>query len=140
MADSSVPPTVAPYIAYENPAKAIEWLVNTFGFTTLGLFDDGQGNVYHAELKIGDHGLIMINPANAGLRLGEPRALGAATAGTFVRVETDTEVDALHARAVAGGAEILLPPESKPHDSYEFTCQDPQGHVWTIATYRTALG
>ena len=43
MADSSVPPTVAPYIAYENPAKAIEWLVNTFGFTTLGVFDDGRG-------------------------------------------------------------------------------------------------
>ncbi|QKW14695.1 VOC family protein [Verrucosispora sp. NA02020] len=140
MADSSVPPTVAPYIAYENPAKAIEWLVNTFGFTRLGVFDDGQGNVYHAELKIGDHGLIMINPANGDLRLGEPRALGAATAGTFLRVETDTEVDALHERAVAGGAEILLAPESKPHDSYEFTCQDPQGHVWTIATYRTALG
>ena len=107
MADSSVPPTVAPYIAYENPAKAIEWLVNTFGFTTLGVFDDGQGNVYHAELKIGDHGLIMINPANGDLRLGEPRALGAATAGTFLRVETDTEVDALHERAVAGGARLL---------------------------------
>ncbi|GIJ79624.1 Uncharacterized conserved protein PhnB, glyoxalase superfamily [Micromonospora phaseoli] len=140
MADSSVPPTVAPYIAYQNPAKAIEWLVNTFGFTTLGVFDDGAGNVYHAELRIGEHGLIMINPANDGLRLGEPLALGAATAGTFVRVETDTEVDDIHGRAVAAGAEILLAPESKPHDSYEFTCRDPQGHVWTFATYRTALG
>ena len=140
MADSSAPPTVAPYIAYENPAKAIDWLVNTFGFTSLAVYDDGAGNVYHAELRVGEHGLIMINPANEMLRVGEPLALGAASAGTFVRVETDTEVDELHDRAVAGGAEILLAPESKPHDSYEFTCRDPQGHVWTFATYRTALG
>lgn len=140
MADASIAPTVAPYIAYENPAKAIEWLIDTFGFTKLAVFDDGQGNVYHAELQVGDHGLIMINGANSTLRISEPLALGAASAGTFVRRETAAEVDELHRKAVAAGAEILLEPEAKPHDSYEFTCRDLQGHVWTFATYRTSLG
>ncbi|WP_018811288.1 VOC family protein [Salinispora pacifica] len=140
MVDGSVAPTVAPYLAYEDPAKAIEWLINTFGFTKLAVFDDGQGHVYHAELQVGEQALIMINGANSALRIGEPLSLGAASAGTFVRRETDTEVRELHRRAVAAGAEILLEPEVKPHDSYEFTCRDPQGHVWTFATYRTNLG
>ncbi|WP_018216113.1 VOC family protein [Salinispora vitiensis] len=140
MVDGSVAPTIAPYLAYEDPAKAIEWLINTFGFTELAVFDDGQGNVYHAELQVGHQALIMINGANSALRIGEPSTLGAASAGTFVRRETDTEVNELHRRAVAAGAEILLEPEVKPHDSYEFTCRDPQGQVWTFATYRTSLG
>ena len=139
MTDAPMSPTVAPYLAYADPAKAIDWLVNTFGFTSLAIFADGAGSVYHAELKIGERGLIMINGANPALRVNDPQALGSASAGTFVRVDSDAEVDRIHARAVAGGAAILLAPETKPHESYEFTCRDPQGHVWTFATYKTSL-
>lgn len=50
----------------------------------LAVFDDGQGNVYHAELQVGDQALIMINGVNSALRVGEPLTLGAASAGAFV--------------------------------------------------------
>ena len=83
-------------------AKAIDWLANHFGFTSLAVFDDGAGTVYHAELKIGERGLIMINGANPTLRVSDPQALGSASAGTFVRVDSDAEVDRIHANAVAG--------------------------------------
>lgn len=79
----------------------------------LAVFDDGQGNVYHAELQVGGQALIMINGVNSALRIGEPLTLGAASAGTFVRRETDTEVKELHRKAVAADAEILLEPEGR---------------------------
>ena len=46
----------------------------------------------------------------------------------------DAGVDAICARAV--GAIIVTEPYDTPYGSREFSCRDPEGHVWSVGTYR----
>jgi len=39
------------------------------------------------------------------------------------------------ARAVAAGAEILLPLEDADYGGRGYSCRDPEGHVWNFGTY-----
>jgi uncharacterized glyoxalase superfamily protein PhnB len=45
------------------------------------------------------------------------------------------DADAVHARAVAAGAEIIRPLQDTPYGSREFALRDPEGHSWSIGTY-----
>ena len=42
--------------------------------------------------------------------------------------------DVHFARAVAAGAEILIPIESKPYGGRGYTCKDPEGYVWAFGS------
>ncbi len=44
--------------------------------------------------------------------------------------------DALHDRAVAGGAEIVMGLTDQDYGSREFAARDPHGNVWCFGTYR----
>jgi uncharacterized glyoxalase superfamily protein PhnB len=46
--------------------------------------------------------------------------------------------DALHRRAVAAGAEIVMPLTDQAYGSREFAARDPEGNVWCCGTYRPA--
>ena len=48
--------------------------------------------------------------------------------------------DALHDRAVAGGAEIVMGLTDQDYGSREFAARDPHGNVWCFGTYRPGLG
>ncbi len=54
-----------PYLFYENPAAAIDWLSNAFGFTERFRLSMPNGVVAHAELELGQ-GVVMA--ATAKLR------------------------------------------------------------------------
>jgi uncharacterized glyoxalase superfamily protein PhnB len=140
MSNSTDAPIVTPYLCYGDPGKAIDWLVEAFGFTKLAAYDDGAGNIVHAELRVGDRGMLMISPANPTLGMGDPQRLTATSVGIFVRLAGKEEVDRVHAGAVAAGATVLLDLEEKSHGSYEFTCHDLAGHVWTFGMYNPGLG
>src|ERR1700741_3949048 len=119
MSDSTDAPVVTPYLCYGDPAKAIDWLVEAFGFTKLAAYDDGAGNIVHAELRIGDRGMLMISPESTALGLRDPQRLTATSTGILVRLDSKEAVDRLHAQAVAAGATVLLDLEEKSHGSYE---------------------
>ncbi len=57
-----------------------------------------------------------------------PRALG------VVYVVT-ADVDALHDRAVAAGAEIVVALHDTDYGSRDFTARDPEGARWSFGTY-----
>jgi uncharacterized glyoxalase superfamily protein PhnB len=57
---------------------------------------------------------------------------GIETRGTYVVVP---DADAVHARAVAAGAEIIRPLQDTPYGSREFAVRDPEGHSWSVGTY-----
>jgi uncharacterized glyoxalase superfamily protein PhnB len=54
------------------------------------------------------------------------------TAGAYV---VTADVDALHARAVAAGAEILEGPVDREYGSRDFIARDPEGNLWSFGTY-----
>lgn len=46
-----------------------------------------------------------------------------------------SDIEAVHARAKAAGAKMLLGLEDRGYGGKAFTCADPEGHVWHVGTF-----
>ena len=51
--------TVTPYLVIKNAAKAIEFYKEAFGATECMRLSTPDGNVMHAEIKIGDSQIML---------------------------------------------------------------------------------
>ena len=122
--------TVYPNLLYRDADAAIEWLERALGFGQGELHRDEQGNVGHAELRLGS-AIVMLGTAGAGR---EPfRSLRAGGALVYCAVD---DVDALFERAQAARADIPLEPSDTDYGSCDFTVRDPEGNLWAFGTYR----
>ena len=125
---------VAPYLLYEDASSVIEYLTKAFGFELRHTATGGSGGM-HAELLIGEDGLVMLGQAGKGF--SSPRTLGVYPA-SMVHVYVD-DVDALHARAQEAGAEITEL-EMSPVGDRRFNATDPEGQLWVFAQRVEASG
>lgn len=114
--------SVHPILQYVDPDAALAWLEEAFGFEPLGITRDDDGRVRHAELRAGG-GVVMISGGDA--RKGQG----------WVYVALD-EVDSVHDRAVAAGAEITMALTDQDYGSRDFGAQDLEGNDWAFGTYR----
>jgi uncharacterized glyoxalase superfamily protein PhnB len=116
----SVPAAVViPVLAYEDVAEASRWLCEVFGF--------------RQRLRIGDHRVQLVYSEGAVILTAraEPASNESmATHSVHVRIE---DADRHHARAVAGGAQILHPPTDYPYGERQYGAEDPGGHRWTFS-------
>ncbi len=128
--------SVMPYLTYDDPNAALEWLKKAFGVEEIALTTGPQGEIVHAELKIGT-GIILLTGANGNgvLPMGSPRSLPHSHQGVFVRIDGAKNVDKHHDQAVSAGAKVLMPLQDMPWGSREYTCQDVEGHIWSFGTY-----
>jgi uncharacterized glyoxalase superfamily protein PhnB len=118
--------TVVPILVYEDVAKAIEWLCDTFGFKERLRASLPDGSVVHAQLSI-DEGAIML-----GRQGGEFRAPRPNEVSQYVTVHVDDLVKHFdHARQ--RGASILKSPTDMPFGERQYTVEDPWGHRWTFS-------
>jgi uncharacterized glyoxalase superfamily protein PhnB len=120
-------PTVIPTLQYDDAAAAIAFLTDALGFERHAVHADEHGRVAHAELRFGD-GMVMlgdVRPDDDRFRTGH--------AVTYVVVD---DPDAVHARAVAAGAEVAMPPTDQGYGSRDVAILDPEGNVWSFGTYR----
>lgn len=119
--------TVSPYLLYEDAPRAIEHLKSAFGFEER-LSQTGAAGRSHTELVLGDDGLVLVGQAWDGF--SSPRSLGAHPPA-LIHVYVN-DVDALHERAKAAGAEVT-DLELSPAGDRRFTATDPEGQVWVFA-------
>src|ERR1700712_2766023 len=54
-----------PTLSYKDPAAAITWLINAFGFQDHLIVPGENNTVLHAELRLGEV-MIMISPVHSG--------------------------------------------------------------------------
>ncbi|TYC66033.1 glyoxalase [Stappia sp. BW2] len=123
---------VYPVFRFGNANAMITWLGKSFGFVEHEVFRDDQGVVVHAELAFGS-AMIMIGQARDDAfakAIGHPS--GPCGKAIYLAVE---DADALFSRASAAGATILEGLTERDYGSREFTCQDPEGNIWSIGTY-----
>ncbi len=120
-------PRVSPYLLYEDAARAVDYLKQTFGFEER-LSQTGAAGRSHTELLLGDDGLVMVGQAWDGFR--SARTLGGHPP-SLIHVYVD-DVDAFHRRARAAGAEATEL-EMSPAGDRRFTATDPEGQVWVFA-------
>jgi uncharacterized glyoxalase superfamily protein PhnB len=114
----SIPDAVVlPELAYPDVNAAADWLRRAFGFSV--------------RLRIADHRVQMTVPGGGALivKQGEVTPQNCASHAVMVRVE---DVDAHHARAVAGGAEVTGSPTTYPFGERQYGARDFAGHAWVF--------
>ena len=121
--------TIYPVLKYHDAPAAIDFLERAFGFERRQVHQGDDGVIVHAELGFGDEvlGLSATGVGNPIFEQGVGR--------TTVYVAVD-DVDALHDRAKAAGAEIVMAPEDQEYGSRDFAARDPEGNIWSFGTYR----
>ena len=123
---------IIPSLRYRDAHAMIDWLCDVFGFRRHMIVEDGVGGVAHAQLTLGD-GMFMLGSTRDdayGRLLRDTR--DGVTGSSYVVV---ADADAVHARAVAAGAAIVMPIQDEAHGGRGFGLRDPEGHVWYVGTY-----
>lgn len=132
-------PRISPSLFYTEAAKAIDFLVEAFGFEVRIRVVGENGRIEHSELTYGE-GLVMVGDV-AGREEKDPgrrapsQLGGANTQGLFVYVD---DVEAHFARAVAAGAKVRSPLATVDYGEEHWSdrgyeCEDPGGHRWWFA-------
>lgn len=121
-----------PTLRYHDAPAALGFLEEAFGLAP-GLVVEGPGDtIVHAQLHLGSS-VVMVGSAPAG---APPAGTGAELQGLYVVLEDDPAVDAHHDRARAAGARVTRAPEDQDYGGRGYTCEDPEGHVWSFGSYR----
>jgi PhnB protein len=132
---SPIPPgyhTITPHIFVRNAKKAAEFYQKAFGAEVRGMAEAPDGNIIHAEVKIGDS-ILMFNDEVPQMGVLAPTTTKASTCMTLhMYVEN---ADKVFASAVAAGAKVITPLEDQFWGDRYGTVEDPFGHRWSIATH-----
>jgi uncharacterized glyoxalase superfamily protein PhnB len=126
--------SVIPALQYNDAKTAIEFLCTAFGFAKNAVYEEPDGSVAHAQLTHGN-GMVMlgsVKDTEYGKLLRRPSEAGGVTMSVYVVVE---DADAHFAHAKAAGAQIVREPVTQDYGGRDYTCKDPEGHVWTFGTY-----
>ena len=121
---------VIPLLVYRDIQAAHDFLVNAFGFESGGVDRAADGQVVHAEVRVGNAPL-WLHRVTAEHALDSPATVGVAGAGLVVHV---SDVDQHFARARGAGAQIDSEPTDQPYGQREYGARDLEGHRWWFAT------
>lgn len=131
-----MPNKLIPLLRYKDARAAIDFLTEAFGFEARVVVpgDDGR-TIVHAQLTCGDNMLMLATIRSHGdfdKQMKLPREAGGNTQALFIVVD---DADAHCARAAEGGARILMPPADWDNGGRGYSCEDPEGHLWSFGTF-----
>lgn len=123
-----------PTMRCRDARKQIDWLGKAFGFEPHLVVDGEDGAVAHAQLTLGK-AMIMLGEARDDEfgALQQPADAGQSVAQSAYLIVDDP--DALHDRAKAAGADIVIAPHSPEYGGRFFICRDPEGQIWNFGSY-----
>ena len=119
--------TVVPSLVYDDVGKAIDWLVDVFGFTERLRISGPDGKVGHAQLATQGLGGLLLSAAHESYR--QPRA---GEVSYHISVQVD-DVDPHYERARERGARILHAPVTYPYGERQYSVEDLGGHRWSFS-------
>jgi PhnB protein len=129
------PFTLTPYIIVKGAEAAIGFYTKVLGAKEQFRIANPDGGIGHAELAIGDGGIMLAEESPAFGALS-PLSIG----GTAVKLHLYVEdVDAVMAGAEADGATILRPAQDQFYGDRSGMIADPFGHQWFLATRKEAV-
>ncbi|MCE7007551.1 VOC family protein [Kibdelosporangium philippinense] len=123
---------IYPTLRYRDAVKAVDWLVEAFGFEKSSVNLTPDGTIAHAELRF-DDGIIMLNSAPDDFDYTPSADFKYVPASLYIAV---SDVDAHYDRAKAAGAEITMPLTDMDYGSREYSARDFEGNHWHFGTYR----
>ena len=124
--------SLTPYLVCKGAAKAIDFYRNAFGAEETVRMPGPDGQVMHAEVKIGNAMLMLAdeNPQRGAL---SPESIGGTASSIMFYCD---DVDAVFRRAVSLGATSEVEPTDQFWGDRMANLVDPFGHKWAIATHK----
>jgi PhnB protein len=126
-------PVITPALVCRNAPAVIDFCKKVFGARERMRMPGPNGSVMHAELEIGDKGLIMLGDESPQVKSRAPQPDGSSPVPIHVYVD---DVDKAADRAKAAGAKELIPVADMFYGDRSGRFMDPTGHVWIISTHR----
>lgn len=127
--------SLTPHLVCDGAAKAIEFYKQAFDAVEESRLPGPDGRLMHAQLRIGDSPLMLVDEFPEMGALGPKKLEGSAvTLHLYV-----PDVDATYAQAVAAGAEPMMPVTDMFWGDRYGQVKDPFGHRWSIATHTQDL-
>lgn len=130
------PHAVIPALRYRDAPAAIDWLCRVLGFERQLVVPGEEGTIVHAQLRLGRGGMIMVGSVmdtEFGRLMAQPDEIGGRETQSSYLVVPDA--DAVHARVVAAGGEIVRAIQDEDYGGRGFTCRDLEGRLWSVGTY-----
>lgn len=123
--------TVIPYIIIKDAAKAISFYKKAFGAVELMRVTNDSAKIQHAEIKIGNSPIMIVDEFPEYPIMQSPASLGGTAMHIFLYVE---DADSIFGQAIDAGAKELEAVEDHSEGNRRGGVIDPFGHVWWIAT------
>jgi uncharacterized glyoxalase superfamily protein PhnB len=125
---------VMPTQRYRDCDAAMRWMIDVLGCEEVVVNRGPDGTVLHAELAYGT-GMLMVGPFPDQVGGAIPEMdLGGSS--IYLIHDDDGVVEATWERATAAGAAVVDPFSHKPYGGSSFTVQGPEGHYWSVGSYR----
>ncbi|MBI1407999.1 MAG: VOC family protein [Caulobacter sp.] len=125
-------PALVSALCYRDPRAALAFLEKAFGFETILLIEDPDGNVGHSEMRFGS-GAVMVGSEWTAEHKSPASIGGMMTQTVHIQLlPEDGPLDAHCERARKAGAVIIAEPEDQFYGDRTYRCKDPEGHIWTI--------
>lgn len=123
--------TVTPRLVVNDGTAAIAFYEQCFGAEPVGeRFDDPDGRLIHAELRIGDS-VVMLTEDGVDGPVASPDRVGGLV--TCVLATYWDDVNQAWQRAVAAGAEVIYPLEDQFYGERGGRLSDPFGQQWMMS-------
>ena len=124
-------PVLNPKLVLRGVDRAVEFYRRVFGAELLMSLVDRDGQVVHAEMKLGDCRLMLADEVE---RYGSqsPASLGGTPCHLHIYV---SDVDATVEAAVDAGGKLLIPVANQFYGDRSGRFEDPFGHIWIVATH-----
>lgn len=118
---------IQPVLHYRDPDKARQFLTEALGCREHAVHRGPDGTIRYVEMELGGcyFGFGRTSEGDSPFDLGP----------TCVYVAL-SDPDAHYERALAAGAEIVMPPTDQDYGSRDYAARDPEGNVWSFGTYR----
>jgi len=115
--------TITPYITAADASAVLEFIQRAFGARVHHRMDGPDGDVWHADLVLGDSHLMIGKAA-------PPRTPMPAMIYLYV-----PDCDAVYQRALDAGATTVMPPADQFYGDRHGGVRDAFGNEWWIATH-----
>jgi uncharacterized glyoxalase superfamily protein PhnB len=132
--------TVIPVLRYRDAPAAIEWLCQAFGFERHLVVPNDDGTIAHAQLRFGN-GMVMLgsirnDDTEHDREISQPAKIdGRSAPSAYAAYVIVTDADAVYAKVKAAGAKIAMEIRDEEYGGRDFSCYDPEGHLWSFGTY-----
>jgi PhnB protein len=124
--------TVTPRLVVRDGAAAIDFYRDAFGAIELGeRFTGPHGELIHAEVRIGDSVVMISDEGEDGAPARAPESLGGVVSAIMATYWED--IDAVWARALAAGAEVVYPLADQFYGDRGGRLRDPFGQQWMLS-------